>query len=317
MKRRLSLVLSILFISFFLLGLGSAFAWSEQANTFADGLNMYFYGVSALDDNNVWAVGYDNTNWRGTIYYYDGTDWAEQANTAGEDVEFYGVSALDADNVWAVGYDNGIGGIGGGTIYHFNGTEWAEQAGIVGVVFFSVSAPSANNVWAVGYNWDLGQGTIYHYNGSDWQEQFTTEAEDVEIHSVSALDANNVWAAGYDNFFERGTIYYYDGLNWSEEANTGGADIEFRDISMTSGSVHGWAAGFDNFNVQGIISNKTVLTSSTQGTQRTLLLSSNSGCLIATVTNGSRLPNRMVVFILLAGFGVISLLMFLKPSKKN
>ena len=79
MKRYLSVVLSISILSIFLLGCGQAFAsWSEQANT--DGVDIYFVGVSALAANSAWAVGYDNDNSRGTIYYYDGANWSEQAN---------------------------------------------------------------------------------------------------------------------------------------------------------------------------------------------------------------------------------------------
>ena len=162
MKNRLSITLLVGILSMFLSGQGEAFAsWTEQANT--NGANVIFNGVSALDANNVWAVGKDLTNARGTIYYYDGANWTEQANTAPTNVEFFGVSALDANNVWAVGFDSTNAR---GTVYYYDGVNWTEQAnsGVVGLR--GVSALDTNDVWAVG---NAFSGRLWHYDGVNWK----------------------------------------------------------------------------------------------------------------------------------------------------
>ena len=175
------------------------------------GTIVWLRDVSALDANNVWAVGYG-----GTILHYNGTAWSAQVS--GTTDNLYGVSALDANNVWAVGSDDD----GTVPVLHYNGTAWsAQESGILAKTncLYGVSALDANSVWAVGNYYDMSlQSIIYHFDGADWTEQGTRTANG--LWDVSALDANNVWAVG-----EQGTIRYYNGAGWSEQESgftTGG-----------------------------------------------------------------------------------------------
>jgi hypothetical protein len=69
-------------------------SWSPQAS----GATGTLWGVSALDENHVWAVGSSG----GTILFYDSASWNPQAS--GTTDILVGVSALDESHVWAVGY---------------------------------------------------------------------------------------------------------------------------------------------------------------------------------------------------------------------
>ena len=177
--------------------------------------------VSALDANNVWAVGDV-----GTILHYDGDSWNQQESGTTE--MLLGVSALDASNVWAVG-----GSFTSGTILHYDGNAWSEQESGMTDIIWGVSALDANNVWAVT---DLG--VILHYDGDAWSEQYSGEEQ--SLRGVSALDAENVWAVGQD-----GTILHYDGESWSEQ-ESGATDMLLGVSALDTENVWAVGGGFES-----------------------------------------------------------------------
>lgn len=157
------------------------------------GPTMTLRGVSALDENNVWAAG------DSTIVHWNGTSWS----SVNPGCLLYSVSAHNTENVWAVG------GYVGSTILYWNGATWKKQTYGTEARFHDVSALDENNVWAVGE-----KGTILHYDGVSWMEQ--PSGTETWLYGVSALDRKNVWAVGQSGTILRGsstreTFYFAEG----------------------------------------------------------------------------------------------------------
>ncbi len=134
--------------------------------------NNYLYGVSALSDSEVWAVGKFNTLSGGVIdqtmtEHWNGTAWSvvPTPNVSSQGSELLAVSALASNNVWAVGDLSTSNNVNGRRtlIEHFDGSAWSvipspnpSQQGdnLTGVV-----ALASNNVWAVGWFDNPAAGT--------------------------------------------------------------------------------------------------------------------------------------------------------------
>ncbi|MBU4173613.1 MAG: hypothetical protein KKB90_04260 [Actinobacteria bacterium] len=170
-------------------------------------------GVTAVDSNNIWAVG---TN--GTIVHYDGLNWTDQESGTTQDLT--GVDAVNENNVWAVGTN--------GTILYYDGTSWTSQNSGTNDVLTDVSAVDTDHVWAVGT-----QGTILFFNGSTWTQQGSGTNKD--IYGVYSLDANHVWAVGAD-----GIILFFNGLTWTQQAS--GTTTDLFGVCGVDAN-HVWAVG--------------------------------------------------------------------------
>ena len=166
-------------------------SWSNQAPA---GMTHNLTSVRGFDQNNVWVGGFEDTiDYRGIIYYYDGTSYTEQFATNEDNTVISDIWAVSADKVWAV--SNGNYGSGTGKVYFFNGVSWKEQ--------YSVNSKALNNIWAYDENnaWAVGEdGTIIYYDGEKWVEQNSGLSKN--LYFSTGTDISSVWmsAAG-------GTIY--------------------------------------------------------------------------------------------------------------
>ena len=194
-------------------------------------------GVTAVDSNNIWAVGTD-----GTIVHYDGLGWTDQESGTTQDLT--GVDAVNENNVWAVGTD--------GTILYYDGTSWTSQNSGTNNVLTNVSAVDTNHVWAVGT-----QGTILFFNGSTWTQQASGTTKD--IYGVYSLDANHVWAVGAD-----GIILFFNGSTWTQQAS--GTTIDLFGVCGVDAN-HVWAVGAGG---KIIFFNGSVWTTQASGTNKDL-----------------------------------------------
>jgi subtilase family serine protease len=135
---------------------------SPSPGTFASQLN----GIAAISSNNVWAVGYKNSN--SLIERWNGKKWSvvPSPNPSTSENVLYSVSVVSSNNIWAVGnYDNNT------LIEHWNGTTWSVVPNpnlstscpgynVECNMFFGVAALSATDVWAAGEYQD-STGTTY------------------------------------------------------------------------------------------------------------------------------------------------------------
>jgi hypothetical protein len=114
--------------------------------------DMALSGVSALSNNDVWAVGQERVAgiWRTLVLHWDGTSWQKtpSPNWSGADHLLTSVKAIAPNDVWAVGY------FGGTIMLHWDGTAWSIASVTVPGLLFnllnSVDASASGDVWTVG-----------------------------------------------------------------------------------------------------------------------------------------------------------------------
>lgn len=104
--------------------------WSAVPSPSLGALQNILYGVAAITDTDVWAVGADqdaNGVWHTLTEHWNGTAWsvvnAVDAGTSGN--QFYAIKALASNNVYAVGQQAGGGFPSQALIEHWNGTSWS------------------------------------------------------------------------------------------------------------------------------------------------------------------------------------------------
>jgi photosystem II stability/assembly factor-like uncharacterized protein len=199
------------------------------------------YRVSALDYNNIWVVGGNDSGDHGTILYYVRDNNKE---VGGFDTQYSGtdygrindVWALNQSNVWATsragilkfngttwslqesrpefrnllsvyGKDSShIWAVGSkGRVAFFNGTSWSMQTSPTIVTLRDVLAFSSTDIWAVG-----DAGIILRSGGSTW-ERYKINFTSNTLRSVDVLDPNNLWVGSNNNSYINGAIF---NLNW-------------------------------------------------------------------------------------------------------
>jgi photosystem II stability/assembly factor-like uncharacterized protein len=147
--------------------------WLEWART-ATGM----YGMSAVNGQTAWAVGYAGNIWK-TV---DGAAWGQQ--TSGTGATLNDVAAVDASTAWVVG--------DGSTIRKCtDGSTWIAQSPPVSGTFRRIAAVDGNRAWVVG-----NQGVILATTdgGATWIAQRSGTSR--TLLGVVAVSATTAWAAG-------------------------------------------------------------------------------------------------------------------------
>jgi hypothetical protein len=104
--------------------------WSVVPSPSPGALQNIFYGVTAITDTDVWAVGgFEDANdlWHTLTEHWDGSTWsvvnAVDAGTNGN--QFYAVKALATNNVYAIGQQANAGFPNQALIEHWDGKAWS------------------------------------------------------------------------------------------------------------------------------------------------------------------------------------------------
>ena len=118
--------LFVFFLSLLLL-LAQLVSTSQAAKAASQKLNNQLLAVTAISNNDAWAVGYaGNSRVNHTLtQHWDGTSWriVPSFSSSGSDA-FSAVTAISKSDVWAVGATNGQP-----LIEHWNGNRWQVSAG--------------------------------------------------------------------------------------------------------------------------------------------------------------------------------------------
>ena len=130
----------------------------------ATSVSNELFGVAAVSENNVWAVGWSQDPLgppyfqRTLIQHFNGSTWnIVQSPNPSKDIQsvLYSVFGKSADNVWAVGSSNNGSAPTRTLIQHWDGTQWtivpSPSPDSQLNELRSVTALSADNAWAVGY----------------------------------------------------------------------------------------------------------------------------------------------------------------------
>lgn len=104
--------------------------WSVVPSPSPGAFQNILYGVAAITDSDVWAVGAEqdvNGLWHTLTEHWDGSSWsvvnAVDAGASGN--QLYAVKSLASNNVYAVGQQAGAGFPSQALIEHWNGRAWS------------------------------------------------------------------------------------------------------------------------------------------------------------------------------------------------
>jgi len=194
-------------------------SWAKVSSPNVGGatLDNELLGITAVADNDVWAVGWSQQPGappyikRTLIEHFDGTGWTivPSPNPLNDTLsQLHSVSAASAHDVWAVGGTNN-GTLPSRTlIQHWNGAQWSivpspspdDQVNELR----GVAALAANDVWAVGYSFGTQSQTnidtlVLHWDGLHWSEVASPNVLGVanQLFGIAAISTNDIWAVGY------------------------------------------------------------------------------------------------------------------------
>jgi len=104
--------------------------WSVVPSPSLGGRENILYGVSAVSDSDVWAVGADQDAaglWHTLTEHWNGSAWstvpAVDAGASGN--QFYAVTAVSSNSVYATGQQSGSGFPSQALVEHWNGRSWS------------------------------------------------------------------------------------------------------------------------------------------------------------------------------------------------
>lgn len=213
----------------------------------------FLTGVTALSDNDVWAVGhYLNSDGvsQTLIEHWNGTKWqtVSSPNFGHGGNSLDGIAAASASDIWAVGsVDNGT------LTEHWDGALWSivssPNAGHDGDSLESIAVVSGNDVWASGtYGASMtDHSLIEHWNGRHWTIVSSPSPGTFvnDLLGIAAVSANDVWAVGSD---DKTLIEHWNGGSWkvvsSPNAHSGGGLAKVTAVSANNI----WAVGSSQIN---------------------------------------------------------------------
>ncbi len=223
--------------------------------------------VSALAENDVWAVGvsYNTERTLGStlIEHWNGSRWSvvPSPNPSSTLNILYGVAAVATNDVWAVGY--AATPSSGAVIMHWNGSVWSVVPNPPSSIFMSnllaLAVISANDIWAVGSGriGDEDATLTLHWNGTAWSfvsSPNVTPEVDNTLSGVAAVASNDVWAVGTQqptSLTDPHTlILHWNGSAWSivPSPNDGGDNVDNHLLAAAAvASNDVWAVGFSGF----------------------------------------------------------------------
>jgi len=191
--------------------------WSVVSSPSPGSESSGLEAVSAITDNDVWAVGNYSSGGASqtlTMRWNDG-QWTviSSPNAGAGSNSLYGLSVRSANDIWAVGNYSGSGGVDQTLLMRWNGSLWSilptPNPGTVDNELQSVSTLSANNVWAVGSyrgtngrEFGFASSLILHWDGTGPQGGWEVVpnpnpgSQSDALYAVDALSASDIWAVG-------------------------------------------------------------------------------------------------------------------------
>lgn len=184
-------------------------------------------GVTALSDDDVWAVGNYVAEVRGyprtLIEHWDGSTWIRVPSPHPGRFGSYlnSISAVSPTDIWAVGYLVTGSSDTRTLIQHWDGTAWSKKIFVRGSLN-AVSAVSSNDVWAVGRLPDsVPENEVLHWDGSKWRVVPSADlgggVAAMSMDGVSGVAEADVWIVGFyaQTGANKPLIEHWDGTSWS------------------------------------------------------------------------------------------------------
>ncbi|MDQ6693572.1 MAG: hypothetical protein M3014_04015 [Chloroflexota bacterium] len=221
-------------------------------------------GISALSQDDVWAVGYlldDKSAYRALTEHWDGKSWhvVPGPEVSAHLAQLMAVWALSSYDVWAVGEYSPSAGVINTLVEHWDGKSWqvvsSPNGGPAANYLTGISGSKSDDVWAVGYSGNeksVYRTLIEHWDGHSWRiipspnngEQFNL------LTAVSATPMGEAWTVGYYQDVDRtqkALVEKWDGRSWrlTGVPSIGPTLNLLRGVSALSGS-DAWVVGYSD-----------------------------------------------------------------------
>jgi hypothetical protein len=180
--------------------------WSVVPSPSPGALQNILFGVDAISDTDVWAVGAQqdsNGLWHTLAEHWDGSAWAvvSTVDTGASGNHFYAVKALSSGDVYAVGQQAGAGFPNRALIEHWNGHTWSVLA----------SPPDSATALPLGVTASASSLTVVGQQETD-TAPYTTYVAAGRPGSLSLLATPNAGTGENDLF---GVDLAADGSSWA------------------------------------------------------------------------------------------------------
>jgi hypothetical protein len=214
------------------------------------------FGVAAVSDDSVWAVGRSSATIQALIEHWDGSTWqvvSSPAVAGATSSVLHGIAAISDNDIWAVG--SAFVSAGQQTlIEHWDGSTWQvvpspNLPGATDSFLQGVAAVSEDDVWAVGGTLSPSDTLIEHWDGHTWSVVSSPNPgpQGNYLNGVAAVSKKNAWAVGA--FFDASSvkhvlIEHWDGHTWSTVTSTDPGPQNNNLVGVTATSAHDvWAVG--------------------------------------------------------------------------
>ena len=185
--------------------------WSVVPSLSPGALQNILFGVAAISDSDVWAVGGQqdsNGLWHTLTEHWNGSEWlvVDAIDAGANGNQFYAISAVASDNVYAVGQQAGGEFPNLPLIEHWNGESWkvvpSPAIGSASVLPLGVTA-TASSLAVVGQlETDIAPYGTYVAAGKAGALSIQTTPNvgtgENDLFAAATATDGSVWAAGWE-----------------------------------------------------------------------------------------------------------------------
>ena len=185
--------------------------WSVIPSPSPGARQNILYGIAAITDSDVWAVGAQEDAsglWHTLTEHWDGSTWSlvNAVDAGANGNQFYAVKAVASNNIYAVGQQAGAGFPNQALIEHWNGTAWSV---VTSPADSSASAlplgvtATASSLTVVGQQeTDTAPYTTYVAAGTpgalSLQSTPNAGAGENDLFAAATAADGSTWAVGWD-----------------------------------------------------------------------------------------------------------------------
>lgn len=185
--------------------------WTVVPSPSPGALQNILFGVAAITDSDVWAVGAEQDAsglWHTLTEHWDGAAWsvvsAVDAGSSGN--QFYAVKALASDDVYAVGQQAGAGFPNQALVENWNGKAWRVVSSPVdasaSVLPLGATATSSTLTLVGEQETDTAPYTTYVAAGTPGTESIQTTPNagggENDLFATTTVADGSTWAVGWD-----------------------------------------------------------------------------------------------------------------------
>jgi len=205
-----------------------------------------FNEIKVAPSNNLFAVG-GQLNSGGLIYFYDGNNWSEIADSdPGNSSSIKSIAPISDTEYYTVSRIRDV--------HYYDGTNWTDISADLPLynsnvnfdvrILYKTISFSADNVYVVGLFSNSIEGNqlyVAHFDGSSWTQIDVPQSNLIDsdifgdVIEIDATDANNIWIAKRGYFgsgnYELG-VWHFNGTDWIFEGEniTSFGNVTLRDV---------------------------------------------------------------------------------------